>query len=249
MPDSAAERMPRAVQSGRLEDLDDGCLLEVLKHLTPLPDLFCTSRVNRRFRRLASDTRLWKLVTGAATPADAAGGRRLAGRHGRRAYPTLQAAVAASRPGDTIELEAAQVHEAADIAVRWPVRLRGGGAAPEDTVLLCPAGADAALVFSASGVLGNLSVHSGAIACLVHHRGRVMVQGCVLTCHAAPGLGHLFAPLVTLAWNGRGLLPPDGGVLTVVETRILGSAGSQAVRAAGSGVLRGVFAAWWTVVR
>lgn len=51
----------------------------------------------QRFRRLAGDARLWRLVTGAATPADAAGGRRLAGRHGRRAYATLQAAVAASR--------------------------------------------------------------------------------------------------------------------------------------------------------
>ena len=61
------------------------------------------------------------------------------------------------RPGDTIELEAAQVHEAADIAVRWPLRLRGNGAAPEDTVLVCPRGADAALVFRCGGLHGTSS--------------------------------------------------------------------------------------------
>jgi len=31
-------------------------------------------------------------------------------------------------------------------------------------------------VRSASALLGNLSVRSGAVACLVHHRGRVTVQ-------------------------------------------------------------------------
>ena len=56
------------------------------------------------------------------------------------------------RPGDTIELEAAQVHEAGNIAVRWPLRLCGNGSAPEDTVLVCPRGADAALVFRCGGL-------------------------------------------------------------------------------------------------
>jgi len=63
----------------------------------------------QRFRRLAADTRLWRLVTGAATPADAAGGRRLAGRHGRRAYATLHAAVAASRCGPSARVLLAAV--------------------------------------------------------------------------------------------------------------------------------------------
>lgn len=49
------------------------------------------------------------------------------------------------------------MHEAADIAVRWPLRLRGNGCAPEDTVLVCPRGADAALVFRCGGLHGTLS--------------------------------------------------------------------------------------------
>jgi hypothetical protein len=72
------------------------------------------------------------------------------------AYVRRRTRGAARRPGDTIELEAAQAHEAADVQVAWPIRLRGGGAAPEDTLLLCPRGADAALVFRRGGGLGVL---------------------------------------------------------------------------------------------
>ncbi len=53
--------------------------------------------------------------------------------------------VQASRPGDTILVEPGAWHEARDVAVRWPLRIVGGGAAPADTVLHCPRGADAAL--------------------------------------------------------------------------------------------------------
>ena len=37
-----------------------------------------------------------------------------------------------------------------------------------------------------------------------------VLQGCVLTCHAAPGLGHLYAPLVTLARSPRKALAASG---------------------------------------
>lgn len=37
-----------------------------------------------------------------------------------------------------------------------------------------------------------------------------VLQGCVLTCHAAPGLGHLYAPLVTLARSPRKALAAPG---------------------------------------
>ena len=65
----------------------------------------------------------------------------------RGAHPTLRAAVLASRPGDTILVEPGAWHEARDVAVRWPLRIVGGGDAPADTVLHCPRGADAALDF------------------------------------------------------------------------------------------------------
>lgn len=80
------------------------------------------------------------------------------------------------RPGDTIELEAAQVHEAADIAVRWPLRLRGNGAAPEDTLLVCPRGADAALAFRCGGLHGTRS------ASPVHHRGTAADTDTTVVC-------------------------------------------------------------------
>ena len=72
------------------------------------------------------------------------------------------------------------MHEAADIAVRWPLRLRGNGAAPEDTVLVCPRGADAALVFRCGGLHGTPSARQVSCApkehgCGQEHRSGVPV--------------------------------------------------------------------------
>jgi len=86
---------------------------------------------------------------------------------------------AVRRPGDTIELEAAQAHEAADVQVAWPIRLRGGGAAPEDTLLLCPRGADAALVFRR--VVAGMLQACDARSVSPYHPWRAQVQHrCVL---------------------------------------------------------------------
>ena len=44
-------------------------------------------------------------------------------------------------------LEAGQQHDAHDVVIPWPLKLVGSGAAPEDTVLVCPKGPEAALDF------------------------------------------------------------------------------------------------------
>lgn len=80
----------------------------------------------------------------------------------------------------------------------------------------------------ASGVLANLSVRSEQGACVTHDAGRLVVDSCLLQSTPAPGLEHLFTPLVTNA-NSPGAPPPRkrrrtdaglGGVLSVRETKI-----------------------------
>ena len=92
----------------------------------------------QRLCGLVSDPRMWLRVSHDASP-----------RPGfcRGVHATLRAAVQASRPGDTILVEPGASHEARDVAVRWPLRIVGGGDAAAETVLQCPRGADAALDF------------------------------------------------------------------------------------------------------
>ncbi|MCG8319992.1 MAG: hypothetical protein MI921_10855, partial [Cytophagales bacterium] len=47
----------------------------------------------------------------------------------------------------TISVDAGTPHLVKDVSVRWPLRIRGSGPSPEDTVLVCPKGADAAIDF------------------------------------------------------------------------------------------------------
>ena len=56
-----------------------------------------------------------------------------------------------SRPGDTIWLAPHQEHHVENVRVDVPVHLRGGGAHPEDTVLICPKGAVSGLQFRYDG--------------------------------------------------------------------------------------------------
>ena len=238
-------------------DLDDGCLLHVLKLLSPLPDLFSCSATCKvcyvllklmfgnaaascitltdttdawavqRFQHLTTDSRLSVLVTHHKTQEQQ---RNI----GRRVLPTLQTAVDASRSGsclqssphllnindssplhgyvslnhscamphnacmgqvgaqslsccslsicackacltttmceqysqqplmscmvwnrvgDTIVLEAGQLHDAHDVVIPWPLKLIGSGRDAEDTILLCPKGPNAALDFRYGSLL------------------------------------------------------------------------------------------------
>lgn len=51
------------------------------------------------------------------------------------------------RAGDTIVLEAGQMHDAHDVVILWPLKLVGSGNVAEDTILVCPKGPEAALDF------------------------------------------------------------------------------------------------------
>lgn len=66
-------------------------------------------------------------------------------------------------------------------------------------------------LYRASAKMANLTVKARRAACVVHQRGRLLVDACLLHCNAE-GLDHLFAPLVTLAHSRSGLpsgaLPP-----------------------------------------
>ena len=56
-------------------------------------------------------------------------------------------------------------------------------------------------VLAVQGVLG---AHASAAGLMVVEHHLPDRQGCVLTCHASPSLGHLYAPLVTLARTPSG---------------------------------------------
>ncbi|KAK9811565.1 hypothetical protein WJX72_005999 [[Myrmecia] bisecta] len=185
-------------RSCQMEDLDDACLINIFSCLTPL-DLSSVSRTCRRFRELTTDGRMWLLVSTEVGPE-----RRLSasGRHCRCMFPTLQEAVAASRPGDTIVIEPGQTHIAQDVAIFWPLQLLGGGSKPESTVLTCPKGEASALVFRATAKMANLTVRATMGACVIHRWGRLFFEGCMLHCD----LGNLdcryrriIAPLVSYA--------------------------------------------------
>lgn len=176
-----------------LNDLDDACLLHILRHLTPLPDLFRVARTCWRLYRLACDKRMWLLVS----PRPLLPNSTPSGRGGY-VYPTLKEAVSRSRPGDTIWLAPQVDHPVDDIKVPWPLHLVGGGLRPEDTCLVAPRGADAALEFCVTGKVTNIAIQSTLGACIHHRGGHLVVDRCLLQCDAA-GLTHLCSPLVTSA--------------------------------------------------
>ncbi|KAK9842635.1 hypothetical protein WJX84_009641 [Apatococcus fuscideae] len=185
-----------------MDDLDDGCILKIFSYLSPLPDLFHMSCSCKRFRDLTSDGRLWFSVgtspLRSMQPAGAHPAGHVVGRGKHVNFANLQEAIAASRPGDTIALEAGQDHIAADVIIPWPLHLVGASARPEDTRIVCPKGATAALDFRASGKVVNLTIQVEMGSCILHQKGRLTVESCILTCKAG-GLAHLFHPLVTTA--------------------------------------------------
>lgn len=188
MPHICTQDTEPAAPSSSLLQLDDACLLEIFKFLRPLPEVMYIMQTCWRFRTLLLDKRQW-LIVSSSTPVE----RPLAGH----VYPSLQAAVSASRPGNTLWL-APGVHAIADVALPWPLHLLGGGSRPEDTVLVCPRGADTGLDFRASGKTTNLCLRSTMAPCITHRAGQLSIERCILECDPG-GLPHLCAPLLTLA--------------------------------------------------
>ncbi|KAF8065533.1 SKIP5 [Scenedesmus sp. PABB004] len=240
----------------RLGDLDDACLLRIFKALDPLPELFRVAQTCWRFRRLVSDKRAWLVVA----PERISPEQTPSGRVGPT-FTSLRAAVAASRPGDTIWLAPGMAHDAAAVELRWPLHLLGGGREPEDTALTAPAGADSALDVRASCKITMVSLSSRRAPCIIHRRGLLTVERCRVAADPC-GLPHLVSPVLTLAASGtapaRGgggagggggpaapqplprlaLASAGGGRLVVAETRLEG--GASAVACGGTGRLRDV---------
>uniref|UniRef100_A0A383WQ36 F-box domain-containing protein n=1 Tax=Tetradesmus obliquus TaxID=3088 RepID=A0A383WQ36_TETOB len=183
----------RAAAQHTLMDLDDACLMRIFKHLMPLPDLFQVAQTCWRFHRLTSDKRMWLVVA----PSSISPEVTPSGRAGL-VYPSLKAAVAASRPGDTIWLAPGMQHAATNVTIPWPLHILGGGLVPEDTQIFTANSADFALSFSASAKLAMLAVSTTLCPCLVHQRGLLTVERCRLAVDAK-GLQHLVAPVLTLA--------------------------------------------------
>lgn len=223
-------------------DIDDGCLLSIFKQLTPLPDLFQVAATCKRFRALASDSRLSVLVTQHTVDEQQRSS-------GRRIVSTLQAAIDISKAGDCIILAPDQVHSASDIVICRPLKLLGPGSTPGSSKLFCPKGAEAALDFRCTAKVSNVTITAMFSNCILHRQGRVTIDSCQLECYAA-GLGHLFSPLTTMAVSGlsrqqrlQATLRKQEvgmGVLSVSETLIRGGAGASAVKCSGTGILQSV---------
>jgi hypothetical protein len=219
---------PLLPRPSSLADLPDGCLLLIFRHLTPLPDLFqvsstcwvrfalCAAQqdcrrtysvgeacathkprpplcILQRFHRLVTDRRMWLVVAPTHIPPEATP----SGRAGP-VYKTLAAAVAASRPGDTVWLAPGVEHEARDVRVPHPLHILCGGRRCEDTKLCAPLGADCAIAFWASAKLAAVSVNATRCPCVVHAAGLLTLERCSLVADAL-GLSHLVSPVRTLA--------------------------------------------------
>ncbi|XP_028557334.1 F-box protein SKIP5 isoform X2 [Dendrobium catenatum] len=158
-----------AVVTSPINSLDDGCLMHIFSFLSPIPDRHNTALVCHKWRYLACHPRHWLRIESSI--------KRLAEPG---VYSTLEAAVAAARPGDTILISAGGNHIAHNIQIKKPLCLIGGGKLPDDTVLTCLRGSESALEFFSTCKVANLTVRAELGCCLLHRSGRLMVEGCIL---------------------------------------------------------------------
>lgn len=207
--------------------LDDACLVRVFNLLAPLPDRFNAARVCRRWHVLASDRRMWLRVDKAVHfPSEP------------NVFASIQDAVSAARPGDTILINSGEAHVISNICIDKPLCLVGAGVSPEDTLLICPRGFESGLEFSASGRVANLTVTAELGSCLLHKKGSLTIENCALHCGEHP-LEHLSCAIVSTA-DALPYSPftkRQNGV-SVIGTKIEG--GSEAVRTSGGLVLQEV---------
>ena len=195
----------------------------------------------QRFRDLVHTRRSWLVVTPAAktaappittgrVPQNGAAGSR-GGSKGsdtavniinmnnkfkeyRHQFTSLADAVAASRPGNTILLEAG-IHKASNVVISHPLQIIGDGSDPNECILgsfssngsnisntMSTSSASLTapvLIFDATaGKFSNISIESGIGGCVVHYKGRLAIEDCALRCDAR-GLDHLAAPLISSA--------------------------------------------------
>lgn len=149
-------------------------------------------------------------------------------------YPSIETAVSAARPGDTILIAAGGIHRTSNIQIKKPLCLIGAGELPDDTTLICSRGSESALEFLSTCKLANLTVRAELGCCLLHRSGRLTIDGCILQCESNP-LDHLSHAIVTTATAPRGIQPVlknTADSVTVTRTRIEG--GAKAVLTSGT---------------
>jgi len=197
-------------------DLDDLCLLLILKNLSPLPDLFHVARTNQRLRGLASGRRLY-LVVSASEDEDDAPTASSDNKHpsslgslesyagavlqSSLRFQTIADAVASSRPGNTILLKPGTHKADEPTVVSWPLHFIGDGVDAKDTAVIVGRDTDLAFDFRASGKMTNISIKARQNICVLHRSSSLQMQRCLLSCCPERGLEHLASPLVTIA-NG-----------------------------------------------
>ncbi|KAG2671823.1 hypothetical protein I3760_13G011900 [Carya illinoinensis] len=205
-----------------INNLDDGCLMHIFSFLSPIPDRYNTALVCHRWQYLACHPRLWLRVDRSVKDLSDPG-----------VFPNIETAIAAARPGDTILVAAGGSHRASNIQIKKPLCLIGGGELPDETTLICSRGSDSALEFLSTCKLANLTVKAELGCCLLHRRGRLTIDGCVLQCESNP-LDYLSCPIVSTASVTQQLpssMKSHSDGVFVSQTRIEG--GAKAVLTSG----------------
>ncbi|KAJ6961457.1 hypothetical protein NC652_000395 [Populus alba x Populus x berolinensis] len=95
-----------------INNLDDGCLMHIFSFLSPIPDRYNTALVCHRWCYLACHPRLWLRVEQSAKDLSEPG-----------VFPSIEKAVSAARPGDTILIAAGGRHLASNIQINKPLCL------------------------------------------------------------------------------------------------------------------------------
>ncbi|XP_050234478.1 F-box protein SKIP5 [Mercurialis annua] len=198
-----------------INNLDDGCLMHIFSFLSPIPDRYNTALVCHRWHFLACHPRLWLRVDRSVKDVSEPG-----------VFPSIETAVSAARPGDTILISAGGNHLASNIQINKPLCLVGGGDVPDETMLLCSRGSDSALEFLSTCKLTNLTVKAELGCCLLHRSGKLTVDSCILQCESDP-LDYLSCPIVSRAREHEGFassVRTKGDGVSVSQTRIEGGA-------------------------
>ncbi|KAH8522801.1 hypothetical protein H0E87_003445 [Populus deltoides] len=212
-----------------INNLDDGCLMHIFSFLSPIPDRYNTALVCHRWCYLACHPRLWLRVEQSAKDLSEPG-----------VFPSIEKAVSAARPGDTILIAAGGRHLASNIQINKPLCLIGGGELPDETTLLCSRGSDSALEFITTCKLANLTVKAELGCCLLHRSGRLTIDSCILQCEASP-LDYLSCPIISTAGGNEvvsSTVKTKGNRVSVSQTRIEG--GAKAVLTSGDLTLQQV---------
>lgn len=198
-----------------LTNLDDGVLLRIFGHLSPLPDLFSVARACTRFKRIVEDRRLSIMVTQGRWDDE------VDSSEGPQEYTSFGEAVRQSRPGETIFV-APGFHEAEQVEIHWPLSIVGLGYSPTGEMswrtansravkilrsqfppagegsnlatLSCSKRGEPPVLVSANCRLEGLEMRSQLAPCVDQVRGRLEVHDCLFRCAEHP-LDFLAGPI------------------------------------------------------